>query len=177
LPRPISQLPSSLLQSAEQAPLPAALAGLLVAVVVAHLLLPIDAELPEVATPPVTRSALAAVTIAPATIDPVIMASPIFAPSRSGAGGAAAVADGELRLLGTASRRGAVVAIVAIGSETLTLRGGETAGRWRLVAVGRDRAVFEGEGGRRLLRIGEGGEGGQAGGAPQPLEISRPEED
>jgi hypothetical protein len=140
--------------AAKAAPLPASVAALLALTLGALLLLPPPAPIlpATMMAPPHAIPSTAAIT--PVIVPAAIGAAPIFAPDRRGSGGGIALVGG-LDVLGTAlSSRGASAVVRTDGGTIETVRLGSRIGDWHLLAVGRDRATFEGPDGIRTLHVG-----------------------
>lgn len=144
--------------AAKAAPLPAAAAALLALALATQLAVsPVDPELtPDIPAMAIVRSP--SFVIEPVAPGPEIMRTPLFAPNRQAAGGAAGAAVQDFVLLGTVvSRRGASAAIRFADGRVTTVGVGEHIGRWRLRMIARNRAGFESAGGLRTLIVGAGG--------------------
>ena len=142
-------------QSAEAAPLPAALVATLGLALLFQLLAPVEARLPDVMVGRPQALALRPVALAPVAVPPAIIARSIFAPN----GGATAgnqTGEGAIMLLGVARARGVGVAVLRTADGgAQTLRVGGRSGAWRVTGVGAS-AVRLNDGTRsRTLRIGQ----------------------
>ncbi len=148
------KLPSltTLRRSAAEAPLPAALAGVLFAALVFQLALPAQVDLPDTALRPLKAPQLATISAAPVTVPAPLAQRDIFAPD--GAGGETD-ASGGATLLGVARSARGGAAVLSVGGATQAVPLGGRVGNWRVTGISAN-AVRLDDGGRTvILRIGQ----------------------
>lgn len=148
----------------------------------------VQAEEAEVSVPPPPPAA-PAVTPRPAAPMSFALTAPPFDPDRTPDGAApppgTAPADAAPappppaavpKLVGIASRtRGRAVALVrGANGETVMLAPGRSVDGWRLVSIGRDRAVFELGGTRETARLDFANKGAAASALPAPPQPAPP---
>lgn len=146
---------TTLRQSAEDAPLPAVLTLLLAVALAFQLLLPVDAQLPDVALRPLSAPNVTPIASTQVTIPPALLARNAFAPvGVASAGGGQAAAS--VALLGVArSGRGGAAVLRGSDGTTLAVPLGGRIGPWRVTGIGAGSARID-DGSRSLiLRIGE----------------------